>query len=95
MPTYLVQLGLGFDRRPSRHEQAFLGPLNVQVQPWGATDLHVSLEVPAPDIGAALLNAKKLVADPLGAEPHTARIALKGARVQRSGLWRRWGRRAS
>lgn len=95
MPTYLVLINLGFDQRPSRDEQAFLGTLNARVQPWGTTDLQVSLDVAAPDIGAALVSAKELVADPLGAEPQTARVALKGVRVQRSSLWRRWGRRAS
>ena len=94
MPTYLVLLHLGFDRRPSRNEQAFLSPLNAQVQPWGSTDLQVSLEVTAPDISEALNSAKELVADRLGAEPQSARVALKGVRVQRSSLWRRWGRRA-
>ena len=95
MRTYLVVLLLGFDQRPSRDEQAFLGPLKARVQPWGATDLQVSLEVRAPDIGAALLSAKELVADPLGADPQSAQVVLEGTRVQPSTFWRRWSRRAS
>jgi hypothetical protein len=90
MPTYVVLLHLEFVTRPSRDEQAFLGSLNAQVQPWGSTDLQVSLDVTAPDIATALAQAKELVADPLGGEPQSARLALKGLRVQRSSLWRRW-----
>jgi hypothetical protein len=95
MPTYVVLLHLGFDQRPSRDDQAFLGPMKAQVQPWGSTDLMVSVDVTAPDISAALVRARELVADPLGAEPQSARLALKGLRVQRSSLWRRWRRGAS
>ena len=72
-----------------------LGSMNARVQPWGSTDLQVSLEVEAPDIGAALTSAKELVADPLGAEPQIAHVGLKGFRVDRSSIWRRWGRRVS
>jgi hypothetical protein len=51
--------------------------------------------VTALDITAALNSAKELVADRLGAEPQSARVHLKGVRLQRSSLWRRWWRRAS
>ena len=95
MPTFVVLLLLGFDQRPTRDEQAFLGSMNARLQPWGSTDLQVSLEVEAPDIGAALTSAKELVADPLGAEPQIAHVGLKGFRVDRSSIWRRWGRRVS
>lgn len=95
MPTYVVSLHLGLDQRPTRDEQAFLGSLNARVQTWGSTDLVVTLEVAAPDIGAAVTSAKELVADPFGAEPQIARVGLKGFRVDRSSVWRRWGRRVS
>jgi hypothetical protein len=94
VPTYDVVLHLGFDRRPGPDEQAFLGPLSVRVQPWGATDLQVSLQVPAPDIGAAVAGATRLV-DRLGGEPQAAQVALAGARTQRTGLWETLRRRLS
>jgi hypothetical protein len=93
MPTCIVQLHLGFDRLPTRDEQAFLGPLHARVIPWGGTDLLVVLEVTAPDHGVALIRAQKLVADRLGAELQTANVALKGGRVMPSSVWRRWRRR--
>jgi hypothetical protein len=95
VPTYVVLLHLGFDQRPTRDEQAFLGSMNARVQPWGSTDILVSLEVAAPDISAALSSAKELVADRLDAEIQNARVGLKGIRMQRSSLLRRRGRRAS
>jgi hypothetical protein len=95
VPTYRLWLHLGFDQRPSRDEQAFLGPMNARVQPWGSTDLLVNVEVTASDIAAALTSAKELVADRLGAEPLSARVALKGFRMHPTGLWRLWRRWAS
>jgi hypothetical protein len=94
MPTYIVQLHVGFDRRPTRDEQAFLGSMHARVSPWGGTDLGVVLEVEATDFTAALTQATQLVVNRLGGQLQTARLALKGTRVQPN-LWRRWRRRTS
>lgn len=94
MPTYAVHLHLGFDRRPSREEQAFLGPLRARAQPWGSVGLLVSLDVRAADATAALADAHERVVRPLGGEIESVRVARSGPLVGQTSWWRRWRRRA-
>jgi hypothetical protein len=88
--SFVVMMLLGFERRPSGDEQAFLGDLNAKVQPWGIADLQVVLDLDAPDMAAAVGRAQELVVDRLGADLLMARVALPGFDV-RPGSW--WSRR--
>jgi hypothetical protein len=60
MPTFVVNMHLGYERRPTPRDQAFLGGLAARVQPWGIADLMVVLDVDAADMGAALTRAQDL-----------------------------------
>jgi hypothetical protein len=93
MRPFLVLLLLGFEQRPSRDEQAFLGELKARVQPWGIADLQVALDVEAPDMVAALSRAKESVVDRLGADLLVARVAVPGHEVRPGSVWQRWRRR--
>lgn len=89
MRPFVVLLLLGFEHRPTREEQAFLGDLKARVQPWGIADLQVVLEVEAPDIVTALSRAKELVADRLGADLLIARVAVPDHEVRPGSRWQR------
>jgi len=81
---------LGFEKRPTREEQAFLGDLKARVQPWGIADLQVVMDVEAPDMGAALSRAQELVVDQLRAD---LRVALPEYGVRPGSWWHRRRRR--
>jgi hypothetical protein len=93
MRSFVILLLLGFEQRPSRDEQAFLGDLKARVQPWGITDLQVVFDVEAPDMVAALGRAKELVVDRLGADLLMARVAVPDHDVRPGSLRHRWRRR--
>jgi hypothetical protein len=93
MRRFAVVLLLGFEKRPSREDQAFLGELGARAQPWGIAELQVSLEVDATDVAAALSQAKEQVADRLGGEVQMARIGVAGTYVSPGSFWQRLRRR--
>jgi hypothetical protein len=74
---YDVVLMIDFRERPSRADQRFLGELKARVQPFGRSELQVSLRVEAPDIAAALARAKTLAADPLHGTVTRAQLAAR------------------
>jgi hypothetical protein len=83
-------LWLGYEQRPRRDQQAFLGELGARVQPWGISDLLVILDVDAPDMGAALSRTQELVVNNLGGNLLKANVVVPGFEV-RPGRW--WQRR--
>jgi hypothetical protein len=86
---FIVHLLLGFEQRPTRDEQAFLGDLNARVQPWGLADLQVVLDIEAPDMVAALGHAKETVAEKLGADLLMARVDAPGHGARPGSWWQR------
>jgi hypothetical protein len=93
MGSFAVMMLLGFERRPTRDEQAFLGGLNAKVLPWGIADLRVELDVDAPDMAAALSRAQELVVDRLGGELLMVRLAIPSTELRPGSLWDRLRRR--
>jgi hypothetical protein len=90
---FAVMMLLGFEKRPTREEQAFLGDLKARVQPWGIADLQVVMDVEAPDMGAALSRAQELVVDQLRADLLMVRVALPEYGVRPGSWWHRRRRR--
>jgi hypothetical protein len=84
---------LGFEQRPTREAQAFLGDLNARVQPWGIADLQVVMDVEAPDMGAALSRAQELVVDKLRADLLMAHVAIPEYGLRPGSWWQRPRRR--
>ncbi len=93
MRRFVIAMWLGFERRPTRDEQAFLGEVGARVQPTGIADLMVYLDLEAPDMGAALSSAQDLIVDKLGADLLHASVAVHGFEVRPGSWWQRRRRR--
>ena len=89
----MIAMWLGFERRPTRDEQAFLGDVGARVQPTGIADLLVYLDVEAPDMSAALSDAQDMVVDKLGADLLRASVAVHGFEVRPGSWWQKLRRR--
>jgi hypothetical protein len=94
MPSFVVMMQLGYEQRPTRGDQAFLGGLDARVQPLGIADLQVVIDVDAPDMGAALTRAQELVVERLGGDLHSARVVAAAYEARPGSLWDRLKRRS-
>jgi hypothetical protein len=93
MGSFAVMMLLGFEQRPTRDEQAFLGGLDAKVLSWGIADLRVELDLDAPDMAAALSRAQELVVAKLGGELLIVRLTVPGNELRPGSLWDRLRRR--
>jgi hypothetical protein len=74
MAGFTVTLRVDFGRRPAMAELAFLGPLRATVE-RRAGEAVITVDVDAPDIGAALAGAGDLVLGPLPGRVMMATVA--------------------